>query len=162
MSINRIVSIFSLVFRALTHFNPEKVNAAIVTCGGLCPGLNNVIRELVHSLHYLYNVNSVIGVVGGFNGFTNPDLAPIILTHENVSDIQHKGGTILASSRGGFDIDLIIQFLSKHAINQLYVIGGDGTHRGANSISEETLKRGLDISVVGIPKTIDNDGIIYY
>ena len=91
-------------------------------------------------------------------GFSEqPGYKHIILTVDNVADIHHQGGTILASSRGGFDIDIIIKFLTKHDISQLYVIGGDGTHRGAYIISEEVVKRNLNIAVVGIPKTIDND-----
>lgn len=131
---------------------------AIVTCGGLCPGLNNVIRELVHSLHYLYGVKKVLGVRGGYNGFLETaGYTPIELTIESVADCHHQGGTILASSRGGFDMEKILKFLKKYNINQLYVIGGDGTHRGANKISEECFARRLNIAVVGIPKTIDND-----
>jgi 6-phosphofructokinase 1 len=119
--------------RKFLHFDPSKVNAAIVTCGGLCPGLNNVIRELVHSLYYLYGANKVYGIRGGFHGFAmeNPDYDPVLLTNEIVENIHHEGGTILRSSRGGFDINKIIDFLKGHDISQLYVIGGDGTHRGA-------------------------------
>lgn len=80
-----------------------------------------------------------------------------MLTLETVADCHHQGGTILASSRGGFDLEKIIAFLQERRINQLYIIGGDGTHRGANQIADECLKRGLNIAVVGIPKTIDND-----
>ncbi|EKU22888.1 6-phosphofructo-2-kinase / fructose-2,6-bisphosphatase, partial [Nannochloropsis gaditana CCMP526] len=140
------------------HFEPEKVRAAIVTCGGLCPGLNNVIRELVNSLFHLYRAQSgVYGIRGGFSGFHDAHRLPIMLTPELVDQIHHEGGTILGSSRGGFDIDKIIHFLEEKQICQLYIIGGDGTHRGANKIGEECLKRGLNIAVVGIPKTIDND-----
>ena len=95
---------------------------------------------------------------GGFNGFMGTKgYEPLSLTLDTVSDIHHQGGTILASSRGGFDVDKIIAFMQERSINQLYVIGGDGTHRGANKIADECLKRGLNISIVGIPKTIDND-----
>lgn len=139
------------------HFDPSKVKAAIVTCGGLCPGLNNVIRELVNSLYHLYKVQTCYGIRGGYNGFHDEHRKPILLTPEMVDQIHHEGGTILGSSRGGFDIDKIIHFLDEKDICQLYVIGGDGTHRGANIIGEECLKRGLNVSVCGIPKTIDND-----
>lgn len=64
---------------------------------------------------------------------------------------------MLGSARGGFDLDIIINFLLDYGINQLYIIGGDGTHRGANALAEECFKRKLNISVAGIPKTIDND-----
>lgn len=144
--------------RAKLHFYPSKVNAAIVTCGGLCPGLNNVIRELTHALYYLYGVNQVWGVRGGYHGFHNlPDFQPILLTGEMVEDVHHEGGTILRSSRGGFDVDKIVEFLLAKNIQQLYVIGGDGTHRGAYKIHQECLKRKLNIAIAGIPKTIDND-----
>jgi 6-phosphofructokinase 1 len=144
--------------RAKTHFNPSTVRAAIVTCGGLCPGLNNVIRELVRGLFQLYNCKSVLGIRGGYHGFNkNSGFVPFELTLDNTHSCHHQGGTILASSRGGFDLDIIISFLIINHIDQLYIIGGDGTHRGANTIAHECIKRKLNISVVGIPKTIDND-----
>eukprot|EP01038_Epipyxis_sp_PR26KG_P014668 gene14668-19706_t len=144
--------------RTPTHFDPKSVKAGIVTCGGLCPGLNNVIRELVHALTYLYETKSIIGIRGGYNGFSGlPEYSPIELTVNSVADCHHQGGTILASSRGGFNKETIIKFLVDNGISQLYVIGGDGTHRGANILSEECFVRGLNIAIVGIPKTIDND-----
>lgn len=94
---------------------------------------------------------------GGFNGMTDPAYTLFDLTLSAVDDCHHQGGSILGSSRGGFNIEKIIDFLLKNEINQLYVIGGDGTHRGAQSLAEECLKRKLNISVAGIPKTIDND-----
>jgi len=101
--------------RKLLHFNPSTVHAAIVTCGGLCPGLNNVIRELVHSLYYLYGAKTVYGIRGRFQGFgnDNSDYDPVILTNELVENIHHEGGTILSTSRGGFDIDKIRVFDDK-------------------------------------------------
>lgn len=144
--------------RALLHFDPSTVKAAVVTCGGLCPGLNNVIREIVRALHFLYGVQTIYGIRGGFHGFHGqPGYEPILLTPENVADCHHQGGTILASSRGGFDQDVIISFLLKHGINQLYIIGGDGTHRAANLLAEACIERKVNIAVAGIPKTIDND-----
>jgi 6-phosphofructokinase 1 len=143
--------------RKLLHFDPTKVNAAIVTCGGLCPGLNNVIRELTHSLYYLYGAKKVYGIMGGFNGFHSPEYPPIELTNALVENIHHEGGTILRSSRGGFDMDKILQFIQEKDIQQLYIIGGDGTHRGAFAISEACIADNLNVAVAGIPKTIDND-----
>lgn len=148
--------------RARLHFDPPTVNAAIVTCGGLCPGLNNVVRELTHALYYMYGVQSVWGVRGGFHGFCrdnhhDEDYRPILLTPEKVEDIHHEGGTVLRSSRGGFDIDEILSFLERKNIHQLYVIGGDGTHRGAYAIHQACIKHKLNVAVAGIPKTIDND-----
>ncbi|CCI46577.1 hypothetical protein ABG067_004366 [Albugo candida] len=144
------------------YFDPEKVKAAIVTCGGLCPGLNNVIRDITISLWTLYGVREIYGIRMGFAGFYNwktmeQKEAPIMLTPKIVETIHHSGGTILGSNRGGFDIDKIIDFLTKRDICQLYVIGGDGTHRAADKIAYECKARSLAIAVAGIPKTIDND-----
>lgn len=125
--------------RKYLHFDPKNVNAAIVTCGGLCPGLNNVIREITKTLHNLYGVEGkVYGIQAGYQGFYSEEshLLPIELTPELVEDIHHSGGTVLGSSRGGFDLDKILDFLKKNDIKQLYVIGGDGTHRGAFKIHE--------------------------
>ncbi|KAL7428475.1 hypothetical protein ACHAXH_001374 [Discostella pseudostelligera] len=144
--------------RPVLHFNPATVNAAIVTCGGLCPGLNNVVREITRALYHLYGIKgNVYGIVGGFKGFYDPKTPPILLTPESVENIHHEGGTILSSSRGGFDIDKILNFLKSKKIRQLYVIGGDGTHRGAFKIHETCMERGLHVAVAGVPKTIDND-----
>jgi 6-phosphofructokinase 1 len=128
-----------------------------VTCGGLCPGLNNVIREVTLSLLNHYKVEHVMGIRGGFNGMTTSDYELLTLTQDVVKDCHHQGGSILGSSRGGFDMPKMLAFLDKHQINQLYVIGGDGTHRGANAISQACTENRLNIAVIGIPKTIDND-----
>lgn len=146
--------------RKLLHFDPQSVNAAIVTCGGLCPGLNNVIREITKTLHQIYGIGGrVYGIQGGFRGFydAGKHLQPIILTPEIVEGIHHEGGTVLGSSRGGFDLEKILKFLADKRISQLYVIGGDGTHRGAFRIHEGCMEQGLNVAVAGIPKTIDND-----
>lgn len=139
--------------RAALHFNPKTVNAAIITCGGLCPGLNNVVREITRALYHLYGIQGkVYGIVGGYKGFYDPATPPIILTPENVENIHHEGGTILGSSRGGFDIVKICDFIKSNGIRHLYVIGGDGTHRGAFKIHETCMERGLHVAVAGIPK----------
>lgn len=111
--------------RKFLHFDPSQVNAAIAVSGGLAPGLNNLCRELVHSLYYLYGANKVYGIRGGFRGFRmeDPDYDPVLLTNELVEDIHHDGGTVLKSSRGGFDIDKILNFLTSYDISQLYLIG---------------------------------------
>lgn len=141
--------------RKILHFDPSKVNAAILSAGGLCCGINNIIRELVHSLYYLYGANKVYGIQGGFRGFHDPNCPPILLTTDLVENIHHEGGTMLGSSRGGFDIEKIFDFVAKYDINQLYIIGGDGTHRGAYAIHQACMERGLELAVAGIPKTID-------
>ena len=111
--------------RAELHFNPKTVNAAIVTCGGLCPGLNNVVREITRSLYFLYGIEGkVYGIVGGYKGFYDPATPPVILTPQSVENIHHEGGTFLGSSRGGFDMDKIVEFIKSKNIRQLYVIGG--------------------------------------
>ena len=99
----------------------------------------------------------VLGVRGGYAGFYNPAWKPINLTCEAVENLQHAGGTFLGSSRGGFDLDKIIGFIVKNKVNQLFVIGGDGTHRGAYTVHKGCIERGLNVSVCCIPKTIDND-----
>mmetsp|Transcript_22301 Transcript_22301/g.32916 ORF Transcript_22301/g.32916 Transcript_22301/m.32916 type:complete len:551 (+) Transcript_22301:30-1682(+) len=144
--------------RKVLHFDPATTNAAIVTCGGLCPGLNNVVREITKTLCQLYSIGGkVYGIRGGYRGFYDPELEPFVLTPELVEDIHHEGGTILGSSRGGFDLEKITKFLSDKKIKTLFVIGGDGTHRGAFAIHEGCMKKGLNVAVAGIPKTIDND-----
>jgi len=141
------------------HFDPDNVNAAIVTCGGLCPGLNNVIREIVNSLVQLYGIKGkVFGIQGGYRGFWDFDnYMPIELTPKLVANIHHEGGTVLGSSRGGFDLEKILDFLKTRNITCLFVIGGDGTHRGAFRIHEGCMEKGMNVAVAGIPKTIDND-----
>jgi 6-phosphofructokinase 1 len=118
------------------YFNPDEVKAAIVTCGGLCPGLNTVIREVVMSLWYNYEVKEIYGIKWGYKGFyTDVDTNWLKLKPKDVSDIHKQGGTFLGSSRGGFDGEKIINSLLERGISQVYIIGGDGTHRGINALS---------------------------
>ncbi|KAL3818992.1 hypothetical protein ACJIZ3_004897 [Penstemon smallii] len=141
--------------REKVYFASDEVLACIVTCGGLCPGLNTVIREIVHSLDYMYGVNKVLGIDGGYRGFYSKNT--ITLTPKVVNDIHKRGGTILGTSRGGHDTMKIVDSIQDRGINQVYIIGGDGTQKGASVIYEEIRKRGLKVAVAGIPKTIDND-----
>ncbi|XP_041995007.1 ATP-dependent 6-phosphofructokinase 6-like [Salvia splendens] len=141
--------------RQQVYFASDDVLACIVTCGGLCPGLNTVIREIVHSLDYMYGVTKVLGIDGGYRGFYSKNT--INLTPKLCNDIHKRGGTIIGSSRGGHDTTKIVDSIQDRGINQVYIIGGDGTLRGANVIYEEIRKRGLKVAVGGIPKTIDND-----
>ncbi|KAL1356535.1 hypothetical protein AAHE18_05G191400 [Arachis hypogaea] len=141
--------------RQKVYFESDEVKAAIVTCGGLCPGLNTVIRELVCGLHHMYGVKSVLGIEGGYRGFYARNT--INLTPKCVNDIHKRGGTVLGTSRGGHDTNKIVDSIQDRGINQVYIIGGDGTQRGAAAIFEEVRRRGLKVAVVGIPKTIDND-----
>ena len=140
------------------YFYPAQTKVAIVTCGGLCPGINNVIRSAVNQLHYRYHVSNIIGIQYGFEGFITRYNHPIIeLTPESVDKIHLFGGTILGSSRGKQDMSEIVDKLCELEVNILLCIGGDGTLRGAHAIYEEIARRNLKISVGTIPKTIDND-----
>lgn len=144
--------------REQAYFDPGEVKAAIVTCGGLCPGLNNVIRTIVFELTYNYGVNDVLGIRYGFHGL-NPAVGrpPMQLTCDRVESIHHQGGTILGTSRGRQEASASVDFLEQQGVNVLFCIGGDGTQRGAHAIAQEVQRRKLDVAVVGIPKTIDND-----
>ncbi|CAO2841823.1 unnamed protein product [Amaranthus hypochondriacus] len=141
--------------RQQVYYTPEEVTACIVTCGGLCPGLNTVIRELVCGLDYMYGVKNVLGIQGGYSGFYARNT--ISLTPKFVDSIHKRGGTILGSSRGGYVTSKIVDSIQDRRINQVYIIGGDGTQKGASVLYQEVRKRGLKVSVIGIPKTIDND-----
>ncbi len=144
--------------RRKIYFDPPQVTAGIVTCGGLCPGLNNVIRGLVKALAVHYGVKRILGFRNGLRGLTAEHRDDTVeLTVEGVRDIHHAGGTILGSSRGGQDADEMVDTLVLHGINMLFVVGGDGGMRAATYISEAIRARGLDIAVIGVPKTIDND-----
>ncbi len=144
--------------RERLFFDPARTRAGIVTCGGLCPGLNDVLRSLFLELHFGYGVQEVIGFRGGYQGLdpsVGPD--PIALTPALVSSIHQQGGTVLGTSRGPVDIVRAVDALIRTGINVLFTIGGDGTQRGGNALFEEATRRGHPLAVVGIPKTIDND-----
>ncbi|XP_062148907.1 ATP-dependent 6-phosphofructokinase 3-like isoform X2 [Alnus glutinosa] len=141
--------------RQRVYFEPDDVLACIVTCGGTCPGLNTVIREIVCGLYHMYGVKKVLGIDGGYRGFSARNT--ITLTPKVVNDIHKRGGTFIGTSRGGHDTSKIVDSIQDRGINQVYIIGGDGTQRGASFIFEEIRRRGLKVAVAGIPKTIDND-----
>ncbi|MEO8592641.1 MAG: ATP-dependent 6-phosphofructokinase [Candidatus Solibacter sp.] len=144
--------------RAKLFFDPKQTRAGIVTCGGLCPGLNDVIRSLFLELHHAYGVKEVLGFRGGYGGL-HPECGkePIVLTTEFVHNIHKEGGTVLGTSRGPVDMALAADNLVRRNVNILFTIGGDGTQRGGNELLREAKKRGHTLSVVGIPKTVDND-----
>ena len=144
--------------REKIFFDPSKLACGIVTCGGLCPGLNDVIRSIVLSLHHHYGVKTIYGFPYGYEGLV-PEFKhqPVMLTPEAVSQINETGGTMLGSSRGNQDVSVMVDTLERMKVGILFCIGGDGTQRGALAISEEAMRRGLKISVIGVPKTIDND-----
>ncbi len=144
--------------REKIYFDPSKLKCGIVTCGGICPGLNDVIRAIVLSLFHHYGVHTVFGFRYGYEGLSPKYRhSTIELTPERVTDIHQSGGTILGSSRGPQDVSEMVDTLERMNVGILFAIGGDGTLRGAQAISEEIGKRRLKISVIGIPKTIDND-----
>ena len=144
--------------RRMLYHDAQWVRAAIVTCGGICPGLNDVIKALVNTLYYIYGVDNIFGIRYGYSGL-NPEcgLKPVILNPDVVDDIHNTGGTILGSSRGAQPVEEMVKTLDRLNINILFTIGGDGTQRGAHAIAQEIKRLKLPISVVGIPKTIDND-----
>ncbi|KAJ3207111.1 hypothetical protein HDU67_007678 [Dinochytrium kinnereticum] len=143
--------------RAKLFFKPTEVVAGIVTCGGLCPGINNVIRAIVNCCVFRYGVKKVLGFRYGFEGLI-PELSSVMnLTTERVKDSHQFGGSMLGSSRGPQDISKMVDYLVELNVSILFTIGGDGTQRGAKAIADEILKRGLNISIIGVPKTVDND-----
>ena len=143
--------------RAKLFFDPARTRAGIVTCGGLCPGLNNVIRSLFLELHHHYGVKEVLGFRGGYRGLAPTGPEPIVLTAEFVDDIHREGGTVLGTSRGPVDTGLAVKNLIQRGVDILFTIGGDGTQRGGNELYQEAKRRGHNLAVVGVPKTVDND-----
>jgi 6-phosphofructokinase 1 len=144
--------------RQMLFFNPAELTCGIVTCGGLCPGLNDVIRAVVRSLRLHYGVRKVYGFRFGYEGLVRRlGHEPLDLTPESVHRIHESGGSILGSSRGPQDPAEMVEYLTELGVGILFAIGGDGTLRGAQKISEEAARRGVKLSVIGVPKTIDND-----
>lgn len=144
--------------RAKLFFEPGKARAGIVTCGGLSPGINNVIRSVFLELHHGYGVTEVLGFRDGYRGL-DPERGkePVMLTSDLVDDIHREGGTILGTSRGPVDIPKAVDNLIRRGVHMLFTVGGDGTQRGGNELFQEAWRRGHKLAVVGIPKTIDND-----
>jgi 6-phosphofructokinase 1 len=144
--------------REKIFFDPSALTCGIVTCGGICPGLNDVIRSLVLTLTHSYGVHRILGFRYGYSGLAaNSPHRPLELTPEVVEPIHHQGGTLLGSSRGSQDVADMADTLVENGVGILFAIGGDGTVRGASALTEEIASRGLGISVIAIPKTIDND-----
>ena len=144
--------------RERLFFDPSTLACGIVTCGGLCPGVNDVIRAIVLSLHHHYGVQRIYGFRFGFEGLVEGrGLDPVPLTPDLVNRIHEMGGSFLGSSRGPQDPAAMLDRLHRLGIGILFAIGGDGTLRGAHAISAAATARGVTISVIGVPKTIDND-----
>jgi 6-phosphofructokinase 1 len=147
--------------RERIYFDPARLACGIVTCGGLCPGLNDVIRAIVLSLHHHYGVRNVLGFRHGYAGLVRRHgHEPMALTPESVNRIQEMGGTILGTSRGHQEPAEMVDTLQERGVHLLFTIGGDGTLRGAQKIGEEALRRGFPLAVIGVPKTIDNDVLL--
>ncbi|MES0488942.1 MAG: ATP-dependent 6-phosphofructokinase [Leptospirales bacterium] len=143
--------------REKIFFDPKNSKAAIVTCGGLCPGINNVIRSVSLELLFQYEIKSVTGYQYGFKGIADERIETIDLNSNTLAGISERGGSILSSSRGPQDVVKMVDRLEKDNINLLFVIGGDGTLRGGADLTREIKKRKVNIGIIGIPKTIDND-----
>ncbi|HEY5974179.1 MAG TPA: 6-phosphofructokinase, partial [Geobacteraceae bacterium] len=144
--------------RERLYFDPATIACGIVTCGGLCPGINDVIRAVTLSLYHHYGVRKIYGFRYGYEGLVKRlGHAPLELTPASVSQIGELGGTILASSRGPQEPAEMVDYLAELGVGILFTIGGDGTLKGASAIAAEASRRGLSLSVIGIPKTIDND-----
>jgi 6-phosphofructokinase 1 len=144
--------------REKIFFDPARTKAAIVTCGGLCPGINDVIRSVTMTLFYRYGVKEILGVKYGLRGL-NPAFGHefINLTPEFVDDITSIGGSILSTSRGPQNVNIMVDHLAKLNINILFCVGGEGTMRAAAQITNLINEKNLKIAIIGIPKTIDND-----
>jgi 6-phosphofructokinase 1 len=139
-------------------FDPSKLRCAIVSCGGLCPGINAIVRAIVLALYHIYGIHNIYGIRYGLEGFISSYGHDLIdLNPEFVSDIHERGGTILGTSRGPQDVESIVDALERMNVGLLFAIGGDGTMTASTKIADEVNKRGLKIGIVGIPKTIDND-----
>ncbi len=144
--------------RKTVFFGKQTARAGIVTCGGLCPGLNNVVRSVVLELFYHYGVTEVVGFRYGYGGLDPANGAePMVLTPDVVDDIHKEGGTILGTSRGPVDPNVALAEVMRRKLNILFTIGGDGTQRGALGLYHAAREKGYPLAVVGIPKTIDND-----
>ncbi len=144
--------------RARIFFDPGRTTAALLTAGGLCPGINNVIRSLVLQLHHKYGVARILGFRYGFAGLDPASGLPVVpLEPDTVAHIHGRGGTMLGTSRGQREVGTMVDTLVREGVHILFVIGGDGSMRGAHAIAEEIARRGLDLAIIGVPKTIDND-----
>ena len=144
--------------RERLHFDPKTLRCGVVTCGGLCPGLNDVIRAIVLTLYQVYGVRSVLGFRYGYEGISaRYGHQPLELTPDVVETVHQEGGTILGSSRGNQEVAEMVGTLEQLGVGILFAVGGDGTLRGAHAMAGHARERDLDLAVVGVPKTIDND-----
>lgn len=143
-------------------WDPTEVRACVVTCGGLCPGLNSIIREVTNCLWHQYGCHHIFGIMAGYNGLSNPEThSPVQLTPKSVRDIHMKGGSILKAGRGGFDANKICDRVEQLGINMIFTVGGDGTQHASHLLYEEARRRNLQVSIIGVPKSIDNDVLFF-
>ena len=106
------------------YFDPSKTKCAIVTCGGLCPGINDVIRAIVMTAYNAYHVPSVLGIRYGLQGFIPSYQYDVReLTPHSVEGIHEFGGTILGTSRGPQSSSEIATALERLNISALFIIG---------------------------------------
>jgi 6-phosphofructokinase 1 len=157
-SLNTAISFERAGARRNLFFDPARTKVGIVTCGGICPGINDVVRALVMELYHIYGVRNIFGFRYGYAGL-NPQngMYPQQLQPADVKEIHTRGGSVLGSSRGAVDPEIMVETLRRLQINILFTIGGDGTQKGAHAIYEAAKKKNYALSVIGIPKTIDND-----
>ncbi len=126
----------------------------ILTGGGDCPGLNAVLRSVVAVLHDEHG-HSVVGFQNAWHGVLTNEA--VTLDVPAVRDIIHRGGTIIGTRRGSpFDVDggagIVAERIEELGLDGLVVVGGNGSLTVA-----QLLRVGIDLPVVGVPKTIDND-----
>ena len=127
--------------RALIYHDPATTHAAIVNCGGLCPGINDVIRSVVTTLETGYGVTDISGIRFGFGGFWKEGVSNLKLTRSNTSGVQRAGGSVIGTGRGGGDVPKIVDSIERQGINMVFVIGGNRSHAGADAISDECARR---------------------
>lgn len=139
-----------------------KKRVGILTSGGDCPGLNAAIRGVSKSLYELLGDQvEIFGIADGYTGLINGEYKK--MKREDFSGILTMGGTILGTSRQPFktirvvdenNVDKVSNMISTYKdlkLDCLLTLGGNGTHKTANLLSENGL------NVIGLPKTIDND-----
>lgn len=145
-------------------FDPHRVKAAVVTTGGLAPGLNSVVHSIVDRHFNTYELNetlggAVYGIYDGFRGLRDCASNSTTLNPKVTLDWLRQGGSNLGSIRFRDPqgekhlVDEIAKSITQMAIDILYVIGGDGSQLIAHKVAQAV----PSISVLGVPKTMDND-----
>ena len=136
-----------------------KVNRiGVLTSGGDAPGMNAAVRAVVRTA--VNHGVECIGIRRGWNGLINSDF--LQMTTSSVSHIINRGGTMLYTARSKEFLEpagraKALSTCKLLGLDGLVAIGGDGTFRGALALSRQAAESGMDLQVVGIPATIDND-----